>query len=49
MGQTGMNPFWTGKVGFVFDGNWILNDLDKYKPTFEWGVAPMPSAEGYPK
>ncbi|SDO43134.1 ABC-type glycerol-3-phosphate transport system, substrate-binding protein [Paenibacillus sp. yr247] len=46
MGQTGMNPFWTGKVGFVFDGNWILNDLAKYKPTFEWGVAPMPAAEG---
>lgn len=47
MGQTGMNPFWTGKVGFVFDGNWILNDLAKYKPKFEWGVAPMPAPEGY--
>ncbi len=49
MGQTGMNPFWTGKVGFVFDGNWILNDLPKVKPKFEWGVAPMPSADGYPQ
>jgi multiple sugar transport system substrate-binding protein len=48
MGQTGMNPFWTGKVGFVFDGNWILNDLAKYKPKFEWGVAPMPAADGHP-
>jgi ABC-type glycerol-3-phosphate transport system substrate-binding protein len=47
MGQTGMNPFWTGKVGFVFDGNWVLNDLSKYKPNFEWGVAPMPHADGY--
>ncbi|XEC95579.1 ABC transporter substrate-binding protein [Paenibacillus tarimensis] len=47
MGQTGMNPFWTGKVGFVFDGNWVLNDLNKYKPDFEWGVAPMPAADGY--
>jgi multiple sugar transport system substrate-binding protein len=46
MGQTGMNPFWTGKVGFVYDGNWILNDLSKYKPTFEWGVAPMPAPSG---
>jgi ABC-type glycerol-3-phosphate transport system substrate-binding protein len=46
MGQTGMNPFWTGKVGFVFDGNWILNDLAKYKLNFDWGVAPMPAAEG---
>lgn len=49
MGQTGMNPFWTGKVGFVFDGNWILNDLAKYKLNFEWGVAPMPSAAGQPQ
>ncbi len=47
MGQTGMNPFWSGKVGFVFDGNWVLNDLNKYKPEFEWGVAPMPAADGY--
>ncbi|UVI29465.1 ABC transporter substrate-binding protein [Paenibacillus spongiae] len=52
MGKTGINPFWTGKVGFVVDGNWILNDLTsnaKVKPTFEWGVAPMPSADGYPQ
>ncbi|SDO42234.1 ABC-type glycerol-3-phosphate transport system, substrate-binding protein [Paenibacillus sp. yr247] len=46
MGQTDMNPFWTGKVGFVFDGNWILNDLAKYKLNFDWGVTPMPAAEG---
>jgi multiple sugar transport system substrate-binding protein len=45
MGQTGMNPFWTGKVGFEVDGNWILNDLSKYKLNFDWGVAPMPAAE----
>lgn len=46
MGQTGMNPFWTGKVGFEVDGNWILNDLAKYKLNFDWGVAPMPAADG---
>jgi len=46
MKQTGMNAFWTGKVGFVYDGNWILNDLNKYKVDFEWGVAPMPTPEG---
>ena len=52
MGKTGINPFWTGKVGFMVDGNWILNDLKsnaKVKPTFEWGVAPMPSEDGYPQ
>jgi multiple sugar transport system substrate-binding protein len=47
MGQTGMNPFWTGKVGFVMDGNWSLNDLEKYDIKFNWGVTEMPSAEGY--
>ncbi|MFC4807735.1 ABC transporter substrate-binding protein [Paenibacillus sp. GCM10023250] len=46
MGQTGLNPFWTGKVGFIVDGNWILNDLAKTKPTFEWGVTPIPGPEG---
>lgn len=52
MSKTGINPFWTGKVGFMVDGNWIMNDLNsnaKVKPTFEWGVAPMPSEEGYPQ
>lgn len=47
LGQTGMNPFWSGKVGFVYDGNWILNDLSRYKVEFKWGVAPMPAPEGY--
>ncbi|MFC5647918.1 ABC transporter substrate-binding protein [Paenibacillus solisilvae] len=52
MGKTGINPFWTGKVGFMVDGNWILNDLTsnaKVKPTFDWGVAMMPSEDGYPQ
>ncbi|QYR19380.1 ABC transporter substrate-binding protein [Paenibacillus sp. sptzw28] len=47
VGQTGMNPFWTGEVGFVMDGNWILNDLKKYDIKFNWGVTYMPPAEGY--
>ncbi|WP_274362131.1 ABC transporter substrate-binding protein [Paenibacillus thermotolerans] len=49
LGQSGINPFWTGKVGFVVDGNWILNDLinnDKVKPKFEWGTTPMPAGDG---
>ncbi|MBM7568216.1 ABC transporter substrate-binding protein [Paenibacillus sacheonensis] len=49
LGQTGVNLFWTNKVGFVYDGNWILDDLAAVKPSFEWGVAPMPSAEGKPR
>ncbi|MBB6669464.1 ABC transporter substrate-binding protein [Cohnella nanjingensis] len=47
MGQTGLNPFWTGKVGFIVDGNWILNDLAKTKPQFEWGVIPVPAPDGH--
>ncbi|MFD2611183.1 ABC transporter substrate-binding protein [Paenibacillus gansuensis] len=47
-GQSGQNPFISGKVGFIFDGNWLLNDIEKYKADFEWGVAPMPAPEGYP-
>ncbi|HZG74515.1 MAG TPA: ABC transporter substrate-binding protein [Paenibacillus sp.] len=47
MGKIGVNSFWTGKVGFNFDGNWILDDLAHVDPGFEWGIAPMPSAEGY--
>ncbi|TBL73892.1 ABC transporter substrate-binding protein [Paenibacillus thalictri] len=46
--QTGLEPFWTGRVGFVFHGNWILSGAPQYKPDFEWGVAPMPSATGSP-
>ncbi|MBW7452747.1 ABC transporter substrate-binding protein [Paenibacillus sepulcri] len=42
--QRGQNPFMSGKVGFIFEGNWLLNDIDK--ANFEWGVAPMPSEEG---
>ncbi|REE92919.1 ABC-type glycerol-3-phosphate transport system substrate-binding protein [Paenibacillus taihuensis] len=45
-GQSGMNAFMTGKVGFVYDGNWLLNDLRKYTTKFEWGVAPMPAPSG---
>ncbi|HZG55998.1 ABC transporter substrate-binding protein [Paenibacillus sp.] len=47
MGKVGVNSFWTGKVGFNFDGNWILDDLAHVDPDFEWGIAPMPAAEGY--
>jgi multiple sugar transport system substrate-binding protein len=46
MGQTGQSPFLSGKVGFIFDGNWLLNDIEKYGAKFEWGVAPMPAGGG---
>ena len=42
--QTGKNPFMSGKVGFIFEGNWLLNDIDT--ANFEWGLAPMPTEKG---
>ncbi|SDX06758.1 ABC transporter substrate-binding protein [Paenibacillus sp. CF384] len=41
--QAGVNPFASGKVGFIYEGNWLLNDLDDV--SFDWGIAPMPTQE----
>lgn len=38
--------FKRGTMGFIMDHNWILHDfLHEPGPTFEWGIAPMPSLE----
>ncbi|MBP3962804.1 ABC transporter substrate-binding protein [Paenibacillus lignilyticus] len=42
--QSGANPFTSGKVGFIYEGNWLLNDMDDVN--FEWGIAPMPTEQG---
>ncbi|MEC0178850.1 ABC transporter substrate-binding protein [Paenibacillus favisporus] len=44
MRQTGRNSFLSGKVGFVYEGNWLLNEMEDLD--FEWGVAPMPTIDG---
>jgi len=44
MRQTGRHTFLSGKIGFVYEGNWLLNDMDS--AGFEWGVAPMPTEDG---
>ncbi|MCQ6561210.1 ABC transporter substrate-binding protein [Paenibacillus mendelii] len=44
MRQTEGNAFKAGKVGFVYEGNWLLNNMESVN--FEWGVAPMPTESG---
>ncbi|WP_219834099.1 ABC transporter substrate-binding protein [Paenibacillus sp. R14(2021)] len=41
--QTGRNPFLSGKVGFIYEGNWLLNEIGD--SSFDWGVAPMPTVD----
>jgi multiple sugar transport system permease protein len=41
--QTGdLDPFLTGKIAMMVNGNWILNTIATYKPDMNFGVAPAP-------
>jgi multiple sugar transport system substrate-binding protein len=40
------NPFLTGKVGMIVQGPWVANLVKAFKPGFEYGVAPFPTADG---
>ncbi|SEM60448.1 ABC transporter substrate-binding protein [Paenibacillus sp. OV219] len=44
MRETGRNPFVSGRIGFMYEGNWLLNDMDDAR--FDWGIAPMPTSDG---
>ncbi|MGC8785607.1 MAG: extracellular solute-binding protein [Armatimonadota bacterium] len=37
-----MDPFFIGKVAMKIDGNWVLNNIARYKPDLDFGVAPAP-------
>ncbi|MEI8341238.1 MAG: extracellular solute-binding protein, partial [Verrucomicrobiota bacterium] len=40
------NPFFTGRVAMVLQGEWIYNFIEKFAPPgFEWGVAAFPSVD----
>ncbi|WP_308635832.1 ABC transporter substrate-binding protein [Paenibacillus silvisoli] len=41
---SGVNPFASGSVGFIFEGNWLLNGMNDVN--FDWGIAPMPTKDG---
>lgn len=40
------DPFLDGRVVMKIDGNWVLDYLIKYKPDFNFGVAPPPPPRG---
>jgi len=37
-----LDPFLTGKIALVINGNWVLNSIATYKPNMKFGVAPAP-------
>lgn len=40
------NPFFTGRVAMILQGNWIYNFIRNYAPPdFEWGVAAFPASD----
>jgi len=42
------NPFYTGKVAMIHEGEWQCTFIPKYAPNLDWGVAPIPQPEGAP-
>ena len=37
-----LDPFLTGRVAMMINGNWVLNTVATYKPDMNFGVAPAP-------
>jgi multiple sugar transport system substrate-binding protein len=44
--QSASNPFYTGKVAMIREGEWQVEFIRKYAPELDWGVAPLPTPEG---
>jgi multiple sugar transport system permease protein len=40
------DPFISGKTAMVINGNWALDDIARYRPDMDFGVAPPPAPEG---
>ncbi len=36
------DPFYTGKIGMVVNGNWVLSSIARYAPGLDFAVAPPP-------
>jgi len=36
------SPFYVGQVAMMVNGDWILNDISRYAPQLDFGVAPAP-------
>ena len=46
--QSANNPFYTGKVAMITEGEWQCTFIPKYAPDLDWGAAPVPQPEGVP-
>lgn len=46
--QSASNPFYSGKVAMITEGEWQATFIPKYAPNLDWGVAPLPHPEGKP-
>lgn len=40
------NPFYSGKIAMIAEGEWQATFIPKYAPDLDWGVAPLPMPEG---
>jgi multiple sugar transport system substrate-binding protein len=40
------NPFYTGKIAMIAEGEWQVTFIPKYAPELDWGVAPLPYPDG---
>ncbi len=40
------NPFYTGRVAMMTEGEWQVAYIPKYAPSLDWGVAPIPQPAG---
>ena len=40
------NPFYSGKIAMIAEGEWQVTFIPKYAPDLDWGVAPLPTPEG---
>jgi multiple sugar transport system substrate-binding protein len=40
------NPFYSGKVAMISEGEWQVTFIPKYAPGLDWGVAPLPQPKG---
>lgn len=46
--QSANNPFYSGKVAMITEGEWQCTFIPKYAPELDWGVATVPQPEGVP-
>ena len=40
------NPFYSGKIAMITEGEWQVTFVPKYAPELDWGVAPIPTPDG---